>query len=112
MAKVNLGGGQMNMDTTVVRTGGQSLVAAGGDLHTKVDAIVQRIVAAEPSIGTGPDADNFHLGYNLPATDVKSSAGAGTDTLKELGTSMTKAADYYEETDRKYGEKIRRSSRT
>ena len=112
MANVNLGGGPMKMDTTGVRTGGQALSAAGGDLHSKVDAIVQRIVDAEPAIGTGPDADGFHLGYNLPATDVKTSAAAGTDTLKEFGNGMTKQADYYEETDQKYSQTIRRSSGT
>ncbi|TDO50625.1 hypothetical protein EV643_104118 [Kribbella sp. VKM Ac-2527] len=109
MAKVNIDGGRMEMDTGVVRTGGASLVAAGGDFGTKVAEIVQRILSGEPAIGTGKEADNFHLGYNLPATDLKESAKQGAETLKAFGTSMTGDAARYEEQDRLQSENIQRT---
>ncbi|GAB3938178.1 hypothetical protein GCM10029976_052290 [Kribbella albertanoniae] len=109
MGKVKAG--RMEMDTDVVRTSGSSLKATGTQAATDAESIIQRIVAGEAAIGTGSAADNFHLGYNLPATSTKEGSKAAAKTLGDLGTSMIEDAAKYEEIDQQYRAALDRARR-
>lgn len=110
MAKVNIGN-RLEMDTEQIRTSGTALTASGAKFATDVQTAVDRIVQAEPAIGTGSAADNFHLNYNLPATSVKTSAASSAETLGKLGESMGTAAGEYERVDQEYHDKLRQAGR-
>ncbi|GAB2678062.1 hypothetical protein [Kribbella swartbergensis] len=100
MAKVSVDG--MEMDTDAVRTSGSSMAAGGAQFAAAAQQIIQRINSSEYAIGTGPTADNFHLGYNLPATDVKQGTESAARTLTDLGNSLIEEAGRYEEVDQRH----------
>ncbi|MEU0091543.1 hypothetical protein [Kribbella sp. NPDC006257] len=110
MAKVSIND-KLAMDTDQIRTAGAALAAKATQFGTDAKAVIERIVAAEPAIGTGAAADNFHLGYNLPATDVKDSTTAAADGLGQLAGSMGTNATDYERVDQEYRDKLNRAAR-